>query len=315
MNFTRKSVPFNPSTDIPSLTGKVILVTGGNIGLGKQCVLEYAKHNPDVIWLAARNATKAQAAIAEIESQLPKPSETAIKFLELDLSSLESVKNAATTVLAESPRLDILMLNAGIMAAPPGLTVNGYEVQFGTNYLSHILLARLLMPLREKTATSFSDARVILLSSYGHNLTPKDGIIFSSLRTDGASLGPYERYGQSKLAMILWAKEAGRRYPNLTVVSVHPGIVRTNLMAGATGSPCWVRVLWRVLGKAASYALASVEEGVRNQLWASVSPDVKSGAYYEPVGVEGGESESAKDEGLARELWEWTESELGKHLM
>ncbi|RDW81502.1 oxidoreductase, short-chain dehydrogenase/reductase family [Aspergillus mulundensis] len=320
MNFTRRSVPFNPSTDIPSLQGKVILVTGGNIGLGKQTVLEYAKHNPALIWLAARNPTKAQAAFDDIKSLLPKPCPTTIRLLELDLSSLESVKSAATTVLAESTRLDILMLNAGIMAVPPGLTSDGYEIQFGTNYLGHILLARLLTPLLERTASSSSSSsasdppsnpRIILLSSYGHNFTPKPhGIVFSSLRTDGSDLGPYALYGQSKLALILWGKEAAKRYPTLTIASVHPGVVQTNLANGATGSPCWVQVL----GKLAYHVLTGVEQGVRNQLWASVSADVKSGGYYVPVGIEGTESVLAKDEELAGELWAWTEGEIGRFL-
>ncbi|KAL6238784.1 hypothetical protein BDW75DRAFT_236983 [Aspergillus navahoensis] len=243
MNFARKSLPFNPGQDMPSLQGKVIL------------------HNPALIWLAARNPAKGQAAIDEIQSQLPRPIAANIKLLELDLSSFESVKKAASIVLAECQRLDILMLNAGIMATPPGLTANGYEVQFGTNYLGHVLLAILLMPLLEKTVAASipqSDVRIILVTSHGHIYAPKpQGIRYETLRANGHSLGPYERYGQSKLAMILWAKEAARRYPRMTVVSVHPGLVRTNLMESATGSPWWVRVL----GKVASRVVTSVGQG------------------------------------------------------
>ena len=115
--FGSKSVPFNPEQDIPSLEGKVILVTGGNIGLGKQCIVEYSRHKPSLIWLAARNTEKAQAAADELCQQVPDAS---IKPLAMDLSSLSSVANAARTVAAASQRLDILMLNAGIMATPPG---------------------------------------------------------------------------------------------------------------------------------------------------------------------------------------------------
>ncbi|KAL4922419.1 hypothetical protein BDW62DRAFT_217303 [Aspergillus aurantiobrunneus] len=306
MNIGKKSVPFNPDHDIPSLSGKTILVTGGNIGLGKQTVLEYAKHNPALIWLAARSLTKAQAALDEIQTQLPQPAN--IRLLELDLASLESVKNAARTVLSESERFDILMLNAGIMAAPPGLTKDGYELQFGTNYLGHVLLVKLLIPLLGKTAAiPDSDVRLVLVSSHGYIYAPKpEGIQYETIRTDADSLGPYGRYGQSKLAMILWGRQAAQHYPQFKVASVHPGLVRTNLMNNATGSPCW---LW-VLGKVANMVVTPVDQGARNQLWASVSREVKSGEYYEPVGIEGTETDLARDENLARGLWEWTESEL-----
>jgi NAD(P)-dependent dehydrogenase (short-subunit alcohol dehydrogenase family) len=140
MNFSRKSLPFSPTLDIPTLRGRVILVTGSSDGLGKQCVFEYTKHNPALIWLDARNPAKAQAAIEKIQSRLPGPIAANSKPLELDLSSFESVQKAASIVLAQSQRLDMLMLNAGIMAVPPGLTANGHEIQFGTNYLGHVLL-------------------------------------------------------------------------------------------------------------------------------------------------------------------------------
>jgi retinol dehydrogenase 12 len=138
--FGFRSVHFSLKKDIPSLKGKVVLVTGGNSGLGKQCVLEYARHDPAQIWLAARNLDKAKAAVDEIKRQVPN---APIKILQLDLSSFESVKEAATTFSSESDRLDILMLDAGIMAAKPGLTGDGYEIQFETNYLGHALLTQL----------------------------------------------------------------------------------------------------------------------------------------------------------------------------
>ncbi|KAL2831561.1 short-chain dehydrogenase/reductase [Aspergillus cavernicola] len=309
MNIGKKSLTFTPERDIPSLEGKVILVTGGNIGLGKQCVLEYAKHNPALIWLAARSPDKAQAALNEIQKQLPKPAN--IKLLELDLASFESVQQAASIVIAESQRLDILMLNAGIMAAPPGLTKDGYELQWGTNYLGHALLAKLLIPVLEKTSTiANTDVRIVVISSHGHIYAPKpEGIKYETIRTEADSLGAYGRYGQSKLAMILWAKQAAKLYPQFTVASIHPGIVRTNLMNNATGSP-WII---RVLGKVTKNLVTPVDQGVRNQLWASVGKEVKSGEYYEPVGVGGTATEFAKDKNLARGLWEWTENELKDH--
>lgn len=311
MNIGRKSVSFKPESDIPPLDGKVILITGGNIGLGKQCILEYARHNPAQIWLAARNLEKAKAAVEEIQKQLPNANPAIIKILELDLSSLASVKKAASIFCAESDRLDILMLNAGIMAAPPGLTEDGFELQWGTNYLGHALLTKLLLPVLEKTAgTPGADVRIIALSSYGHMTAPKpEGIKFDSLKTTAEGLGPYGRYGQTKLAMILWARQMAKLYPQFTLASIHPGVVRTNLMNNATGSSCVVQML----GKVANYVVTPVDQGARNQLWASVAKDVKSGEYYEPVGIGGNATELGKNEELAKKLWDWTVETLGTY--
>ncbi|EAQ91791.1 hypothetical protein CHGG_00026 [Chaetomium globosum CBS 148.51] len=317
-----KSVAFESEKDIPPLDGKVILVTGGNVGLGKQAVLEYARHNPSLIWLGSRSIQKGNAAIDEIRQQVPN---AVIQVLELDLSSFASIKKAAATVLSTSPRLDILMLNAGIMATPPGLTKDGYESQFGTNHMGHALLTKLLLPLLTKTATTtdstikqsshlapsaVADVRVISLSSDGHNMAPKAGIVFDSLKTDAEALGPVGRYGQSKLANILWARQLARAQPQLTVAAVHPGVVQTSLMERATGVPAVVRGMTRVA--VGLNLLTPVDRGVRNQLWASVATvGVVSGEFYHPVGIPGKASPLGTDDELARRLWEWTEKELG----
>ncbi|KAL2135128.1 hypothetical protein VTI74DRAFT_9721 [Chaetomium olivicolor] len=306
---SRKSIPFNPEKDIPALTGKVILVTGANVGLGKQAVLEYARHKPGLIWLAARSVPKANAAADEVRGQVP---DAAIRVLELDLASFASIKRAAATVLSTSPRLDILMLNAGIMAAPPGLTADGYEVQFGTNHMGHALLTKLLLSLLIKTAQSApnADVRVICLSSHGHVYLPRGGFNFASLKTNGAEMGAFPCYFQSKLANILWARQLAKEYPQLTVAAIHPGVVRTQLMQNATGSPAIIKALTRV----AYRLLSSAEQGVKNQLWASVAEGVKSGEYYSPIGIPGMASADGRDEALARKLWEWTEKELEGHV-
>ncbi|KAF1956673.1 retinol dehydrogenase 14 [Byssothecium circinans] len=304
------SIPFNPTTSIPSLTGKTILITGANIGLGKQCVLKYALHNPSKIYPCTRNLQKARLALDDIKSQLPPTNTTTIEILQLDLASLDSVTKAAAIVRQASERLDILMLNAGIMAAPPDQTVDGYELQFGTSFLGHALLTKLLLPLLQTTAAlPDSDVCVIALTSYGHSLTPKpSSILFDKLKTSCGDLGAYERYGMSKLALILWARRMANVYPGFTTVSIHPGVVRTNLSAGATDSHWAVKMLLRVAEQLP--LVASPEQGARNQLWASVAKDVVSGEYYEPVGVMGKGSELTKDDGLMEKLWEWTAKEL-----
>ncbi|KAJ4297440.1 hypothetical protein N0V90_005331 [Kalmusia sp. IMI 367209] len=301
------SKSFTPETDIPSLEGKVILVTGGNTGLGKQAILEYARHKPAQIWMAARDLDKASQAAREIEAQCIGITPT-IKLLKLDLSSLVSVQQAARQLNAEAERLDILMLNAGIMACPPGLTEDGYEVQFGTNHLGHALLAKLLLPILARTAASgpYTDVRVVVVSSGAHPEAPRAGVVFESLKTPAENMGGMERYGQSKTANILWTRHMARIYRQFTWVSLHPGVVQTGLQAGAEGASWPIRIALK-LGRG---FFMTVEKGVLNQLWASVSADVKSGEYYEPIGVGGKASEMASDLNLAEKVWEWTEREL-----
>lgn len=296
---------FDPKEDIPALNGKVILVTGGNSGLGKQAILEYARHNPSQIWLAARSLEKATAAANDIKKQVPN---APIKLLRLDLSSHDSVTKAAKEFNSESDRLDILMLNAGIMAAAPGLTEDGYEYQFGINYLGHALLTKLLLPVLDRTAKSDTktDVRIVAMSSAGHGLAPAEGINFDMLKATAESMGPFGRFGQSKLAVILFVRQLAKAYPQFTIVAIHPGTVDTNVISSATGAPAIVKFVARF----AHRFLASVGQGVRNQLWATVASGVESGEYYEPIGIAGKGKLRVQDDNLATKLWDWTEKEL-----
>ena len=162
---------FNPDKEIPNLAGKVVLVTGGNVGLGKETITQLAKHYPKEIFLAARTPSKAQDAIDDIKRVVP---EGRVSYLQLDLSSFASIKRAADEFKSRSDRLDLLINNAGIMAVPWSMTEDGYEIQFGTNHMGHALLTKLLMPTMLKTAEEpGSDVRVINLSSEGHNMVRK----------------------------------------------------------------------------------------------------------------------------------------------
>jgi NAD(P)-dependent dehydrogenase (short-subunit alcohol dehydrogenase family) len=148
---------FDADRDIPDLSSKVIVVTGGNSGVGKESILQLSKHKPAKLYMTARSKAKYDAAILDIKRSNPDAN---ITFLELDLASFASVKMAASTLLAENTRLDILMANTGIMAVPPSLTKDGFKVKFGTNHLSHALFTKLLTPLLLKTAeTPGSDVR------------------------------------------------------------------------------------------------------------------------------------------------------------
>lgn len=299
-----KSAKFNPDTDLPSLEGKVILVTGGNSGLGKRSILEFAKHGPKEIWLGARSPSKAQEAINDIKAQVPN---APVKFVQMDLRSFLSIRESARTFLQHSDRLDILLLNAGIMSVPAGTTDRGYEVQFGTNHMGHALLTKLLLPTLLKTAEKGADVRVIVLASSAHQYAPPEGIRFDTLKSLAQEMSTITRYGQSKLANALFAKELARRYPQLTTASVHPGLVTTNL-ANTMSDNSWIlRIAWKMT---TMFIGVDIPTGTLNQLWASTSKDVVSGTYYEPIGQTGLGKPHTNDSVLARKLWDWTEKEL-----
>jgi NAD(P)-dependent dehydrogenase (short-subunit alcohol dehydrogenase family) len=300
--------PFNPSKDIPDLSGKVIIVTSGKNGLGKGSILRLSKHSPSKIYLYARSSSKAQQAITSIKSVVPNAN---ILFLELGLASLASVKAAAETLLAENTRLDILINNAGIMTVPPGLTSDGYEIQFGTNYFGHALFTSLLLPLLLSTSSQpNSDARIVNVSSIGVRLAPKAGLVLDHVKTDmKEGFSTWELYGQSKLANVLFTKGLAARYPGIKSVAIHPGGVDMRLARGIEES-------YGVVGKVGVWAtrwlMQDISKGVVNQLWAAVgkSEDVASGTFYFPVAKVHTGSEVVRDERLVDVLWEWTEKEF-----
>ncbi|KAK3388017.1 oxidoreductase [Podospora didyma] len=305
---------FDPKTETPHLSGKVILVTGGTGGLGAQSVIKLAQWNPSTIYLTGRNAKGAEATITEAAAA--SDSATSVRFLECDLDSLASVKSAANRVLAEQSRLDILIANAGVMNHPPALTKDGYEYQFGVNYLSHALLIKLLMPLLESTAArTEADVRIVQLTSTGFRGAPSGGIQFDSLKTvqKFAVFGGFVRYGQSKLADLLLASELAKRYPQFTSVSVTPGIVGTDLVKRQSGfHRAHICLAAKVGGQG---GLIKPEDAAWSTLWCVGAPrdEIKNGAFYEPVGVLSKvETKFTKDAELSRKLWEWTEKELEK---
>ncbi|KAJ5595023.1 uncharacterized protein N7459_001231 [Penicillium hispanicum] len=300
---------FDPQKDIPDLTGKTIFITGGTNGIGAAAATHFANHNAAHIYISGRNAKSAEKVIDEVRAS---GSKTTVSFVQCDLASLASVKRAAEQFVSQTTQLDILICNAGVMALPPGLTADGYEIQFGTNHLGHALLIKKLLPLLETRANGGDDARIIILTSDGARLHPKGGIIFEDLKTvqDFCVGGPWLRYAQSKLANLMYARELSRRYPGITSVSVHPGVVATSLV-GSLG----------VMDKAIVYGanlgnLLKPEEGAYNQVWAATTTQkLQNGAWYEPVGklAESKLDKTSKDNALAERLWEWTEEHLAAY--
>lgn len=180
--YTMPEFDFDPERDIPELTGKGILLTGGTAGLGALAIGHFVTRNPARIYFTGRQEKAAEDIRREVRDS---GSNTEIEFLPCDLISLEAVKQTADTLLARESRLDVLVANAGVMAKPVGLTKHGYELQFGTNHMGHALLIRKLLPLLEKTASrAGADVRIVILSSLAFVLAPRpSGIMFDELKT------------------------------------------------------------------------------------------------------------------------------------
>lgn len=296
--------------DIPNLAGKICLVTGGNSGLGEATIAALAQHNPAKLYLGARSKTKAEAAVQRIKSSSPAAWSANIEILEMDLASFDSINAAAARINNEASRLDLIHLNAGVAMIPATTTKDGYEVQFGTNFLGHALLTQLLIPkLLETAALHDTDVRVVSVSSAIHKVfIPKQGIIFEELHTAMKSTGGPALYGQAMIAKILFTRQLAKRYPNIMFTSLHPGPVKSSVYSG-TKDMNWF-FLNCVLRPLVALRGVSIEEGSKTQLWCSFSMDVVNGSYYEPIGTTGKESDMSRDVQLASKLWDWTEKEL-----
>jgi NAD(P)-dependent dehydrogenase (short-subunit alcohol dehydrogenase family) len=305
---------FDPVRDIPDLSGRVYFITGGTTGLGAGFISFIAAKNPGKIFFSGRNQKKADELISKVKQISPT---TQVNFIQCDLSSLASVQASAKEFLNKEERLDVLMCNAGVMALDPGLSKDGYEIQFATNHLGHALLIKLLLPTLLKTAEQpGSDVRIVNMSSTAYTSTPKSGIEFATLKTAQSSLGPiyapskFMRYGQSKLANLLYPVELARRYPSITSVAVHPGFIKTDLHAHEGFLDR------KIVSIVSGGNWISVEEGPYAQTWAATTDKkgLENGAYYEPVGVKVQPTTAlAKDKALAKKLFEWTETELATY--
>jgi NAD(P)-dependent dehydrogenase (short-subunit alcohol dehydrogenase family) len=262
---------------IPDLSGRLAVVTGATGGLGLETALGLAGAGAEVL-LAGRDPAKGLAAETRIRNRHAKAE---VRFEMIDLASLASVAAFAERMRAAGRPIDILVNNAGIMALPKReTTVDGFERQFGTNYLSHFALTGRLLPL-----LIAGQARVVALSSIAHR---NGQIRLDDLNYD-QGYKPWPVYGQTKLAMLMFALELDRRSSangwGVTSVAAHPGIAGTDLFAngpGAGGSgrgiTAWISdLVVKLVGHSAA-------DGALPQLMAATLPDVGGGAYFGPQG-------------------------------
>ena len=193
------------------------------------------------------------------------------------------------------------------MAVPASETQEGYEIQFGTNHMGHALLTKLLIPTLQATAeVPGADVRIINLTSEGHNFARRDSILLDQekLKTQNT----WVRYGYSKLACILFTRSLAEKYPKITSVAIHPGIINTDLFVPNQQTNRIMRCALAMAGN----LRGTVATGALNQLWATTAKkaEVRSGAYYKPIASESRGSPLAQNVDLAKQLWDWTEAEL-----
>ncbi|KZO92786.1 NAD-P-binding protein [Calocera viscosa TUFC12733] len=289
--------------DMPDMTGKVAIVTGGNTGIGK-VTIKYLLIKNCTVYLLCRSASKAEAAIAELQAETGK----APVYIPCDLADLPAIKVCAAEFLEREQRLDVLFNNAGCMTTPMDqLTKQGYDMQFGTNVLGTAYLTMLLLPLLQSTAKSQGSARIVTLSSNAQGGAPKGGIDFATLR-DGPvrrkKLTPWDAYFQSKWADACFSKELARRYgkDGIVCTSLNPGIIRTELARHATFA-AWVTYM---LGFPADPL------GAVTQLYAGTAPEAGSmnGQYLIPWARPGKARPDTEDPETGRALWEWVEEQV-----
>jgi len=298
--------------NVPDLTGKVIIVTGGNSGIGYESAKELGRKGAEII-LASRNPEKAGAALAQIQGEIPKFIGDVIP---LDLASLKSIREFEKIFKAKYDRLDVLINNAGIMMVPYGLTEDGFESQFGINHLGHFALTGLLMD----TLINTKGSRVVNVSSNAHYAGELD--LDDLFYQNGNEYSPQKAYGASKLANLLFTYELQRKFENkpgdVIALAAHPGISNTSL-ADHFFERWYVKPLRPLMG----LLFQSAAMGALPSIRAAVDPTANGGQYYGPDGS--GErsgfpivvksNQASHDETVAKELWKISEELTGTHYL
>ncbi|RDB24292.1 hypothetical protein Hypma_008796 [Hypsizygus marmoreus] len=287
--------------DIPDLTGKVVIVTGGNSGIGYETIKVLLTKNAKV-YMASRSKERAEAAISKLKAETGKEA----IYLEVDLSNLDSVRKATDEFKSKEAELHVLFNNGGVMNTPiEQRTADGYDLQFGTNVIGHYLFTKRLIPLLIAGAQTSSDkkARVVNISSSAHLFT--NSVSLDALKDPAAlkKLGSGAMYMQSKFGVIVFSKELARRYGDKGIVSIslNPGNLKTDLQRHTPGA---FMVFFGWLFSPAPF-------GALTPLYAGVSPQGAelNGKYLIPWARVGKPRPEAEDPKLGEKLWSWLEAE------
>nr|XP_043627654.1 short-chain dehydrogenase TIC 32, chloroplastic-like [Erigeron canadensis] len=278
-------------------TGLTAIVTGATSGIGTETTRVLAMHDVHVI-MAVRNTESGRKVKQTILNETPTAK---VDVMELDLSSLASVRNFAAEFISSGLPLNILINNAGVMAPPFLLSKDKIELQFATNHLGHFLLTQLLLETMKRTSHEQNkEGRIVNVSSEAHKFAYK-GIYFDDLNKE-SSYSPIYMYGQSKLANILHAKELTKCFKenrvNLTANALHPGSIATNLLR-------YHKIIDGVVDWVGKYFLKNIPQGAATTCYVALHPQVKgvSGEYFMDSNIAQPNS-YAKDSALAKELWD-----------
>ena len=296
--------------DIPSQNGKIAVITGATGGLGLETALGLAGAGAEVV-VTGRNPDKGAAALRTIRAAHPAAD---VRYESLDTSSLAAIRAFTERFAAETGKLDILVNNAGVMALPERHeTVDGFELQFGTNYLGHFALTAQLLPL-----LTAARGRVVSLSS----IAARTGSIhFDDLQAE-KTYRTWDVYGQSKIACLMFGLELQRRSNaggwGITSVIAHPGVSSTNLIENGMGAKS-LGARFKPLVQGILFQ--SPSEGALPQLYAATMPGVVPGGYYGPDGFMELRGKPklvtpvarARDEAAAARLWEISEQLTSQH--
>ena len=295
------------------LTGKNAIVTGASGGLGAETARALASKGAAVT-IAARDLTRAQAMADQIKESTGNPN---VDVGELELDKPNSVRAFANNYLANHTKLNLLINNAGVMACPLSRTEQGWEMQFATNHLGHFLLTCLLSP----ALVTGSPARVVNLSSGGHNFAPVD---FDDIHFNHRDYDKFQSYGQSKTANILFSIELDNRLKDrgVRVNAVQPGVIMTDLGRHMSEEDIQAITSNRPEGSP-EMVFKEIPAGAATSVWMATSPDLEDvgGQYAQDCGLvdpdaadagTGGWAKWAQGTDDARRLWRMSEEMLGE---
>ncbi|CAG2112079.1 unnamed protein product [Medioppia subpectinata] len=271
------------------LDGQVVVITGANAGIGRATAQDLAKRGAKVI-IACRSVDKGEEAANELRVLYPGAN---VVVMELDLSSLASVRRFAQQVSDREAVVDILINNAGIAFIPEAKTVDGFEMQFGTNHLGHFLLTLHLLPLIKKSKLG----KVVTVASSGH-LVGK--INFDNINLLNGAYAPVKAYGQSKLANILFSRELSHRLgadSTVRTYSLHPGAVNTVRPETRSVASTFLKLTG-----------LTPEMGAQTTLYCALDPqlDNETGCYYANCRKINKMISTATDDKAAKRLWDYS---------